>query len=252
MKQYKTTEKQRVAVMEHYRKNRDAKLAYAREYRQKHTAELKAYRDKHRVKMLAVHKAYYHANREKAAERIKLFHEANPDYRRTYNAEFYRRNRTRERKRIMAWQKQQYETNPLYRLHKNLCSRIHQALKRHRLRKTVRSFEITGCSIEFLAGWLESRFQNGMSWDNQGRGGWHIDHVIPCSAFDLSDPKQLAQCFNYSNLQPLWEEDNLRKAAQIFAGDGANPKKIPRSADKQATRESNLNSAAIKPNINKP
>ena len=60
---------------------------------------------------------------------------------------------------------------------------------------------------------LESLFVPGMTWDNQGE--WHIDHVIPCAAFDLTDPAQQSECFHYTNLQPLWAVDNLKKAARL-------------------------------------
>ena len=58
-----------------------------------------------------------------------------------------------------------------------------------------------------------------MSWDNhgKGKGKWHIDHIRPCASFDLTDLEQQKECFNYSNLQPLWSEDNLIK------GDRYNP-----------------------------
>jgi len=51
---------------------------------------------------------------------------------------------------------------------------------------------------------------DGMSWEN--RSEWHVDHRIPCNAFDLSDPEQQRLCFWYRNLQPLWGFDNLSKS----------------------------------------
>ena len=60
--------------------------------------------------------------------------------------------------------------------------------------------------------YLERKFQPGMTWRNQSRFGWHIDHIKPCSKFDLSDPIQQKICFNYKNLQPLWAEENIRKS----------------------------------------
>jgi hypothetical protein len=52
-----------------------------------------------------------------------------------------------------------------------------------------------------------------MTKENYGK--WHTDHIIPCAAFDLSDPKQQTKCFHYSNIQPLWAEENLRKGAKL-------------------------------------
>lgn len=53
-----------------------------------------------------------------------------------------------------------------------------------------------------------------MSWDNYGLRGWHIDHIRPVASFDLTDEKQLYECFNYKNTQPLWAEDNLKKGSK--------------------------------------
>ena len=70
---------------------------------------------------------------------------------------------------------------------------------------------LLGCSIEVARFHLECQFTKGMSWDNYGYNGWHIDHIRPCASFDLTDSEQQKQCFHYTNLQPLWAEDNLKK-----------------------------------------
>jgi hypothetical protein len=57
---------------------------------------------------------------------------------------------------------------------------------------------------------LKDHFLPEMNWDNYG--AWHIDHIRPCASFDLTDPEQQKQCFHYTNLQPLWAADNIRKA----------------------------------------
>jgi hypothetical protein len=68
-----------------------------------------------------------------------------------------------------------------------------------------------GCSIEDLRKHLESQFIHGMSWENRGFHGWHIDHIKPLADFDLTDEKQLYIVCNYKNLQPMWKNDNLKK-----------------------------------------
>lgn len=79
--------------------------------------------------------------------------------------------------------------------------------------------EMLGCSVEDLKTKLEAQFQSGMSWDNYGRTGWHIDHIRPCASFDLSDPMQQAECFHYTNLQPLWALDNMKKGSTYLCED---------------------------------
>jgi Uri superfamily endonuclease len=71
------------------------------------------------------------------------------------------------------------------------------------------SQELVGCSLSQLIRHLESKFLPGMAWDN--RHQWHVDHIKPLCAFDLTDPEQQALAFHYSNLQPLWAVDNMRK-----------------------------------------
>jgi transcription termination factor Rho len=62
-----------------------------------------------------------------------------------------------------------------------------------------------------LVPYLESKFEHGMSWDNYGE--WHIDHIVPISIFNLENPEELQKACHYTNLQPLWAEDNLRKGS---------------------------------------
>lgn len=90
---------------------------------------------------------------------------------------------------------------------------------RERLTKIVRnksksSLSYLGCSVGELREYLESKFQPGMTWENYGRTGWHIDHIKPLAAFDLLRSEELRAACHYTNLQPLWASDNLRKGAR--------------------------------------
>ncbi|MCH7228638.1 hypothetical protein [Haloferula sp. A504] len=72
---------------------------------------------------------------------------------------------------------------------------------------------MTGATVAELRLHLEGQFTAEMSWANYGE--WHIDHVVPCSQFDLTDARQQAICFNYLNLCPRWAADNIRKGSRI-------------------------------------
>lgn len=61
---------------------------------------------------------------------------------------------------------------------------------------------------------LESQFEPGMTWENRRK--WHIDHIIPCAAFDLTDTEQQRACFHYTNLRPLWASENISKGTKIL------------------------------------
>jgi hypothetical protein len=80
--------------------------------------------------------------------------------------------------------------------------------------KADKTAALIGCTVPELMAHLESRFLPGMSWEN--RHLWHIDHVTPCAAFDLSDPTMQKICFHYANLQPLWAPDNISKKDNIL------------------------------------
>lgn len=73
--------------------------------------------------------------------------------------------------------------------------------------------EYLGCSIPEYRRYLESKFLDGMSWDNFGRGTgkWCIDHVRPIAFFDITNQEELKQCFRWTNTQCLWNQDNLAK-----------------------------------------
>jgi hypothetical protein len=96
------------------------------------------------------------------------------------------------------------------RIRDSLNKRIKGALFSKKYKKTL---DYVGCSIEELQKWFETLFKDGMSWDNYGQ--WHIDHVKPCSSYDLSKEDQIIECFNWKNLQPLWAKDNLTKSNKI-------------------------------------
>ncbi|HEY8687738.1 MAG TPA: hypothetical protein VIM07_00775 [Chitinophagaceae bacterium] len=111
-----------------------------------------------------------------------------------------------------AWQKKMMNDIG-FRIKKNLRGRIYVALKRGV--KSESTVNLLGCSIEQFKKYFESLFTDGMSWDKYLEGGIHIDHRIPCKNFDLTKPEDQKRCFHYSNLQPLWELDNLRKGTSL-------------------------------------
>lgn len=104
-----------------------------------------------------------------------------------------------------------WEQDDAYKLKEACRNRIRSAIKRMKGKKQDTSIDLLGCSWNTLKSHLESGFLEGMSWDNHGLYGWHIDHVRPCASFDLSDLRQQQECFHFTNLQPLWARDNLSK-----------------------------------------
>jgi hypothetical protein len=108
---------------------------------------------------------------------------------------------------------------PIRKLNKNIRTRIIMAMKGKN--KSAPTLKLMGCSFIELRSYIESKFLPGMNWENHGRWKrgepmkWHIDHIIPCDAFDLTKPEEQEKCFHYTNLQPLWAIDNCIKNNKI-------------------------------------
>jgi hypothetical protein len=95
------------------------------------------------------------------------------------------------------------------RIKRSLRSRLYTFMKG---KNKNSSFKYVGCNFEQLKNHFESKFTKGMTWENYGK--WHIDHIKPCALFNLTIEKEIYECFNYTNLQPLWAKDNLSKGAK--------------------------------------
>lgn len=109
-----------------------------------------------------------------------------------YNAQYRRDNKAHRNEQ----RRKRYSNDPEYRLLVILRARLYDAL--NGICKSVKTTELLGCSIKELIIHIESLFVEGMGWDNQG--GWEIDHIKPCASFNLIDPTQQKECFNYMNL----------------------------------------------------
>jgi hypothetical protein len=92
-------------------------------------------------------------------------------------------------------------------------TRLYHALKDGGAVKQERTFDLVGCSVEELREHLESLFDENMTWDNYG--DWHVDHLCPVSAYDLTDKEQRIRCFHYTNLRPMWGRLNCSKKDKV-------------------------------------
>lgn len=146
---------------------------------------------------------------------FKKYHLKNKIKKCKLSREWYQKNKTR--RKVYATTKGIINSNKYFikrrkkdikfRILCNLRKRIWKVLKENS--KSQTTLELLSCSIEKLKAYLESKFKKGMTWSNYGK--WHIDHIRPCVSFDLSIPEEQKKCFHYTNLQPLWAEENLKK-----------------------------------------
>ena len=129
--------------------------------------------------------------------------------------EYRIKNKKKIRETSKKWQQNKYYTDLNYRLRNILQKRIVSVLKGYY--KSQSTLELLGCSLEEFKKYLESQFHKDprISWKTYGRKGWHIDHIIPCASFDLTKEEEQRKCFHYTNLQPLWWLDNIKKSDKI-------------------------------------
>ena len=136
---------------------------------------------------------------------------------------YYAKNKARENKQSRKWKDlnredvaeydkqyrlKRYHSDPAFRILVNLRSRSGQVLNGKN--KSASTLELLGCTPEHARFHIESQFTEGMTWDNI-----HVDHIQPCASFDLESEDEQRKCFHYTNLQPLFASDNLRKSDQI-------------------------------------
>jgi hypothetical protein len=178
-------------------------------YRETNKDKIKAYRELNKEKAKLQNKSWEEVNKEKRKKYKKLYRDSNKNQ----TTEWIKNWRINNKDKIRVYRNIKRETNIQYKLSDNLRGRLRKAIKGNQ--KSGSAVKDLGCTIDELKTYLESKFLNGMTWDNYGYYGWHIDHIKPLSSFDLSDRKQMLEACHYTNLQPLWAKDNLIKSDNI-------------------------------------
>ena len=149
-------------------------------------------------------------NPDKVKDKLKKFKEKNPDYYNEYRKKWLEDNPNY----FNDYVKNRIEYDVIFRVIKNVRSRLGTFLKIKKYSKDYKFMEIVGCSQQDLLIHIESLFQEGMSWENYGYHGWHIDHKIPLSSSKTIQDVLLLS--HYTNLQPMWAIDNIKKRDKIL------------------------------------
>jgi len=182
--------------------------------------------EKHSKRM----KKYYENNIDIEREKRQNWRKNNPEYNKSYyenknefvkelnrnwrksNKNKLKEYRKKNRQIISEQSKIRRQTDIIVNLSNRVRSRMSSYVKKNEMEKSNKTFNIIGCSPVLLKEYLEKQFTEGMSWNN--RGEWHIDHIIPLSSAKTED--ELYRLCHYTNLQPLWAEDNLKKGNKIL------------------------------------
>lgn len=146
------------------------------------------YNDNHKIE----YKNWVDQNRDKCNNAIRKWKNNNPDKVISYNKEYD--------KRIDVKLKRKIRSTTRCAIRAQDCKKVGSAVRDSPLE---------------LQQHLESKFQEGMTWDNHGSFGWHIDHIKPLSNFDLGNREEYLEAVHYTNLQPLWWQDNLSKGSKL-------------------------------------
>jgi hypothetical protein len=187
-------------------------------------------------KLLTYFKNFREKNKKRLSEKQKIYYQNNIDKERYRNKKYWEKlnkdkpiikPKTKEELKLkrQEWiennrelnkqkRRNKYKNDIFFKISHNVRNRVNKYLKSNNIPKRNKTFHIVGCPPEYLKEHLETQFVNGMSWNNYGRYGWHIDHIIPLSSAKTED--ELYKLCHYTNLQPLWAEDNLKKSNKIL------------------------------------
>ena len=177
------------------------------------------YREANREKVKENARAEYRKNRETFLARKKADYQKNKEKRLASTKAYALKNKEKMRIAKVKWSRNQMLVNCDFRIKKNMRERIRNAVKHSGAHKHFKAEDAVGCGVDDLKRHLESKFKEGMTWENYGK--WHIDHVLPCASFNLLDPSEQRRCFHFSNLQPLWAKENLAKGSKMINGSRA-------------------------------
>jgi hypothetical protein len=202
-----------------------------KEYRLNNTELIDNYKKKYykenKILILEKSKEYYLDNKDIKIKKSKLYYEKNKKTQRIRQKQYYFNNKeyllnkaknyvNENYDKVLKYQKKykqnKFKEDPIFRIIICVRARVNIFLKSKNIKKNNKTFEIVGCSPEFLKEYLENQFIDGMSWENQGK--WHIDHIIPLSSAKTEE--EIYNLCHYTNLQPLWAEDNMKKGNKVL------------------------------------
>ena len=186
-----------------------ADTAGKRDYKERNPELTKQRENKRKKNKYKTDEEYRESRKAKSNAR---FHELSP----AEKTERSRRNRAaRDQEELKKYHREYFrnrsEEDVNFKLINNLRGRTAMAIKAGKGLKAQQTETLMGCTIAQARDYIESLFEEGMSWDNWSPDGWHLDHIRPCSSFDLKDEKQQFVCFNFRNCMPLWASENISK-----------------------------------------
>lgn len=204
-----------------YRKrNKEILLSKKKEYYLKRRIEIlkkrRIFYEKNRLKIGLYNKGLYERTKSRHKLLHKIYYQENKVRLQALMKQYQIKNKVKIASIRRSYEKKRRKENIQFRLAQILRTRISDLIRRKP--KTGSAVRDLGCNLNELKFYLEGQFKDGMSWDNWGRDGWHIDHVVPLAYFDLTNREQFLQACHYTNLQPLWARENYSKGHKLLVG----------------------------------
>ena len=172
----------------------------------------KLYRENNKVIISERNKEYREKNRETILIYQKKYREINKEILKIKALKYVELHKSHIRKVKRIYRRNKYKNNPLYALRQRIARLIAVSITNKGFKKYSKTAEILGCTFEEFYKHIESKITEGMSWDN--RELWHLDHIYPVSL--AKNKEHLLQLNHYTNFQPLWAEDNLKKGNKLI------------------------------------
>lgn len=196
-------------------RNRDRLREQCKSWNRQNRDRLKLYRLENRDKLIETSKGWQKSNKDKARVHHNNWVDKNRDRVYEINRKWRESNRDVYLKRRNENEKTRRNEDPLYKLSQNIRYLISCSFRRGKVnfRKAKKTEEILGCSIDFFIDYILSLCPEDVTCKDFGRYGYHIDHKIPVSSAKTVD--DIITLNHYTNLQPLFHTDNLRKSNKI-------------------------------------
>lgn len=178
--------------------------------------KIKKYIELNQEKIKEFNKKYYQDNKEILREKAKQKYHLNTEYQKQY--------RLKNKEKIKEWHKLNNEkrrkqesdrrkTDSFYKFKNNTRTLIYGSFKRgtNKYTKKTKTETILGCTIQEFRDYIQKKFKKGMCFENHGK--WHLDHIVPLASAKTEE--EIIKLNHYSNFQPLWAEENIRKGNRL-------------------------------------
>lgn len=212
-------EKNKKYYYEHQQERRDAIKKWHEAHKEHDCQKGKIYREQHRAELNEKKRIY----RQNNSKKIKMYADSHKDEIKQWREqhkeqirEYQKNYRQKNKEKLQESQKIRYKTDIQYKLKSDYLHITDRVIKNKKM--TPRQEKVLGCNYSQFIEHLEKQFDERMNWENYGLNGWHIDHIVPVTAFDLTDEEQVKKCFHYTNTQPLWAKDNAKKSDLLNNG----------------------------------